>query len=389
MPAFRAHFLFDGKNLHRDAAVWFSESGEVIRLSSGEETQDLPLLPGLLCPALVNTHTHLELSHLAGAIPKGLGLAGFLQSVVKQRGQHDIHEIQESARKALFSLHPSGTGAVGDICNTLHTAALSAETPMHLHRFVEVFGLDPKTLPERLQQATETCNAFAASGPASVVPHAPYSVSEELFALIDACVPGSPRCIHNQECAAEDELFLQGTGALLPIRHLLYPEHPTLINSERSLQRTLRCLPETKHLMLVHNTCSTAEDLALARRSEKAIFWCLCPQANLYIENRLPDADLLYREQCCITLGTDSLASNDALNLWSELHVLHEHFPQIPVEEKLRWATLNGAKALAMDTVLGSLERGKKPGLIHLPGFIAEEPFPEDPVVEWLVSVRP
>lgn len=389
MHAYRAQFLFDGKHLHHDAAVWFSKTGEVMRTGSSEEVQGLPLLPGLLCPALVNAHTHLELSHLAGIIPKGLGLPGFLQAVVQRRGQYAIEEIQESAKKAMLHLYRSGTGAVGDICNTLYTLPLSLNAPLHLHRFVEVFGLDPETLPKRMQQALDTCKAFASVGPASVVPHAPYSVSEELFALIDASLPAAPRCIHNQECVAEDELFLHGTGALMPIRQLLYPEHPAQHQHERSLQRTLRSMPKTSHLMLVHNSCSTAEDLALAHKSKKNIFWCLCPQANLYIENRLPDVDLLYREQCCLTLGTDSLGSNDALNLWRELHVLHEYFPHIPVQEKLRWATLNGAKALVMDAVLGSLKTGKKPGLLHLPAFSLEAPFPEDPTVEWLVSVQP
>ena len=92
--------------------------------------------------------------------------------------------------------------------------------------------------------------------------------------------------------------------------------------------------------------------------------FCLCPNANLYIENSLPQVDMLRAHNAHIVLGTDSLASNHALSILGEINTLRTHFAHIPTEELLQWATLNGAKALGMDSRLGSFNKGKQPGVL-------------------------
>ena len=121
-----------------------------------------------------------------------------------------------------------------------------------------------------------------------------------------------------------------------------------------------------RNVLLVHNTFTSAEDLAYcgAARLNRQLFFCLCPNANLYIENRLPDLGLLRAQRCRIVLGTDSLASNDGLSILGEIKTLMHYFPEIPQEELLGWATLEGARALQMHGSLGSFEKGKKPGII-------------------------
>jgi len=91
---------------------------------------------------------------------------------------------------------------------------------------------------------------------------------------------------------------------------------------------------------------------------------CLCPSANLYIENNLPDILLLQKNNCNIVLGTDSYASNHQLSIWEEIRILQKHFPALTLETLLQWATSNGAKAMQMDAMLGSFEKGKQPGLV-------------------------
>jgi cytosine/adenosine deaminase-related metal-dependent hydrolase len=73
---------------------------------------------------------------------------------------------------------------------------------------------------------------------------------------------------------------------------------------------------------------------------------------------------MLMEEQCEIVLGTDSLASNHQLNILSEMKSIQTENPSIPLSQLFNWATLNGAKALKADDVLGSFEKGKKPGVI-------------------------
>jgi len=65
-----------------------------------------------------------------------------------------------------------------------------------------------------------------------------------------------------------------------------------------------------------------------------------------------------------ITIGTDSLASNHQLSVLAELKTIHQQFPTIPVLELLQWGTINGARALQLETTLGSFEAGKQPGVV-------------------------
>ena len=78
----------------------------------------------------------------------------------------------------------------------------------------------------------------------------------------------------------------------------------------------------------------------------------------------MPPVDMFVKNKCSIVLGTDSLASNSSLNLLDEMRSIRQHFPNIPTQQLLQWATINGAKALQMDDMLGSLEKGKQPGVM-------------------------
>jgi len=117
-------------------------------------------------------------------------------------------------------------------------------------------------------------------------------------------------------------------------------------------------------LLLVHNTVTEQQDIDFAERYFKNLFWCLCPNANLYIEKRLPDVALFRKNGCKITLGTDSLASNHQLSIFEEIKTIQQHFPEVPLDELIRWGTLNGAHFLELTNEHGSFEKGKKPGVV-------------------------
>jgi cytosine/adenosine deaminase-related metal-dependent hydrolase len=101
-----------------------------------------------------------------------------------------------------------------------------------------------------------------------------------------------------------------------------------------------------------------------AKASGKKIAWCFCPNANLYISDQLPAIDLFIKNDAEIVLGTDSLASNHQLSILEEIKTIARNFPDISKDQLLRWATINGAKALQMENLLGSFEKGKQPGVI-------------------------
>jgi cytosine/adenosine deaminase-related metal-dependent hydrolase len=170
---------------------------------------------------------------------------------------------------------------------------------------------------------------------------------------------------HNQETSAENELFLEGKGDFLR----LYEKLGIDISFFRppgktSLQSFLPKFLENQSVILVHNVHTTEEDLLYTKESGKSLSWCFCPNANLYISNKMPAVDLFIKHDCNIVLGTDSLASNHPLDILGEIKTIRNHFPGISARQLLSWATLNGAKALQMDKLLGSFEKGKQPGVI-------------------------
>ena len=93
------------------------------------------------------------------------------------------------------------------------------------------------------------------------------------------------------------------------------------------------------------------------------LVYCLCINANLYIENKVPPIDLLMKHNCPIVLGTDSYSSNWQLSIAKEMEAIRQHFPHIPDETILQWATSSGAKALGWDDELGSFDLGRKSGV--------------------------
>jgi cytosine/adenosine deaminase-related metal-dependent hydrolase len=202
---------------------------------------------------------------------------------------------------------------------------------------------------------------------ATLAPHAPYSVSLELMNLIAKENDSKSTTIHNQESKTENEFFEKGISDFIKLYQSLGLNidyfKPT---TKSSLQSYLKNLVSNKNLALVHNTFSSEEDIRFAEKLSSNLFWCLCPNANLYIEQSLPNAPLLMQNNCKIVIGTDSLASNHQLSISDELNKLLNKFPTISINQALSWSTLSGAEFLGIQNQFGSIEKGKKPGLVLL-----------------------
>ena len=135
---------------------------------------------------------------------------------------------------------------------------------------------------------------------------------------------------------------------------------PTQTNS---LEAVLKSVGGNVPLLLVHNTYTTTDDLSKVAEYNSQVSYCLCPNANLYIEKRLPDIKLLGASDQLMVLGTDSLASNWTLSILDEMKTISASDPSIELATLISWATNNGAKFLGVDSELGSFEKGKRPGI--------------------------
>lgn len=323
---------------------------------------------GVLCPGFVNTHCHLELSHLRGQITRHTGFVGFAKELLPKRNTFSPEQIQQAINDADEEMYTNGIVAVGDICNTTDAIAAKEKQRIYYHSFIELLGFDPARAGETLNFGHELKKKFANLS-YSLVPHAPYTVSRELMRMLAyiLTVDQKPITIHNQESASENEFFEKGTGQMNELYEFLKLPIPFFKpTGKNALQSYLPDLLADSPLLLVHNTFTSAADIAFAEAQHKNLYWCFCPKANLYIENRLPDYKLFTEAGVRITLGTDSLASNDTLSILDEMKTIAEAAPWITTVQLLTWATANGAAALQMDNQFGTFEKGKKPGVLLL-----------------------
>lgn len=357
--------------------IALDEQGCVKGLYTQQEAEALSLpvsqhYSGLLVPGFINTHCHLELSHLRDKISQHTGLFKFVSEVMKSRTA-DSSEIMKAMEQADEEMYQNGIVAVGDISNQAVSASVKQNSKIYYHTFVEAMGFNPAQASSIIAKAKETMDSFEKTK-ASIVPHAPYSVSDALFAEIATISQTQENLlsIHNQETPSENEFFQHKTGAFLELYKMLGLDLEFYqASGKTSLQTTLPKLPKSRTL-LVHNTQTSLADVAFAKTQHPDLYWCLCPNANRYIEDTLPDVHMLKNEGLRITLGTDSLASNQQLSILEEMKVLQRH-KQISFQTLLEWATLNGAKFLGIEDTYGSFELGKKPGVVLLEAIENEQ----------------
>ncbi len=376
---FSADKIFNGYHFLQQQVLITDTAGVIVDIVDEKESgDDVEKLNGILCPGFINAHCHLELSHMKGHIPKHTGLVDFVLKVVTERhfAEQEIFDAIENAEDEMLQ---NGIVAVGDICNNTLSIPQKTKGRLQYHNFIEASGFVPALAEERFDKSLEILHQYRSGiqypvssikHPASSIsPHAPYSVSPGMFSMINDLPNNNLLTIHNQETEAENEFFEKGTGDFLR----LYKQMGIDISffkpsGKTSLQTWLPHFTKEQSIILVHNVTTSAEDLEFIRLkthdSRLQTFLCLCPNANLYISNTLPDVNMLMQHTDNIVLGTDSLASNEELSIWAEIKTLQQNFRNIDLAILLKWATSNGAKALQMDSSLGSFEKGKQPGVL-------------------------
>lgn len=312
----------------------------------------------MLVPAMINAHTHLELSYLAGAIPPHGGFAAFAAGMARVRGNFTAEERDAAARAADARMWEEGIEAAGDIANDDTAFASKAASRIRYRTFAEVFGLRTPSL--------DAARNLLIHPATSLTPHSTYSLRDDDFRRL--CREGdTPLSIHFMESAAERELY-EGRGAL----HEWYAVQGfecDFLHYGSPAERIAASVPHDRSVLLVHDCCVTQRDIDIIENHFTApVYWVLCPRSNGYISGIRPDIDLLRRNGLRICIGTDSLASNTSLSLLEEMKC----FGNVPVDELFRWATANGADALGMGGELGRIELGRECGLLAVSGIDCE-----------------
>jgi cytosine/adenosine deaminase-related metal-dependent hydrolase len=353
-----------------DGVVVVDDTGRIVALDHRDnfDPTELEYHPGVIVPGFINTHCHLELSHMKGKVDTGTGLIPFITGVVTQRDA-EAAIIQEAIAQAEAEMIEGGIVAVGDISNVPDTFLQKSKARLRYYTFIEMFDfLQVEHAGATYERYMKVHDALALpyGHRKAVVPHAPYSVSKKLFQLINAQNTGQQATIsiHNQETPPENQLFLEGKGDFLDF----YGKFGISLadfqpNHLPAIHYLLENADPTHRTLFVHNTLTTAADIRAAQAWSQHTYWCTCPNANLYIENRLPFYRHFLETGARVTIGTDSLTSNWQLSILEEMKTIARFQSYVPFETILQWATLNGAQALGFDDELGSIEPGKRPGL--------------------------
>ena len=359
-----AHYIFTNTGAPiKNGVVTFDDNGKVLNISQlDNETPNTIFYNGIITPGFVNAHCHLELSHLRGRVTDADSLVDF----VCRMSRLGAVPYQESAAKdADDMMFREGVVAVGDISNTANTANVKQNSKIHYTNFVELLGTTPQRCKADIEQFNNVFNKYVQCGinpkNISAVAHAPYSVCPELFDVINELNNDNRRVfsIHNQETQAENTLYINHSGEIVERFPMDLSSIP--VTGKSSLMSVGEYF-SYDNILLVHNIYSSAEDLDYAKGAIKNPYFVICPKSNLFLEKKIGDVPMMMKKGLTVCLGTDSLSSNDRLSMVEEMYALQNYYPEIGLEDIIKFATINGAKALGLDC--GVIEQGKNGGLV-------------------------
>jgi cytosine/adenosine deaminase-related metal-dependent hydrolase len=362
-------------------------AGRIVRVGNGrppappEDLGHVALLPGL-----VNAHTHLELSWMAGRVPPAPSMdawIGTLMAVRRGGAPGSAAEELAAARQAAAVMRAAGTALVGDISNSLMTPPVLTEAGLGGVVFHELTGFsapDPVSQVQQAWQRIDALNAEPRNLSFSVVAHAPYSVSPDLFREIGRCAREAPLSVHLGESAEEVEFLRTGRG---PIRQAL--ERLGVWTEAWRAPGTgpveyLRSLGYLRPgTLVVHGV--QFDDAGLEGIREAGAVIVTCPRSNIWVGAGSPPAARFYAAGIPVAIGTDSLASCATLNVFDELAELHRIAPAVPPARLLASATEVGANALGFGADFGTLAPGRRAAIVAV-----QVPHDVVDVEEYLVS---
>ena len=362
MPQITADYIYTPEGFVSNHFLKIDQSGTILHF--GPITPEISIdqsYEGVLIPGFINTHCHLELSMLKGQIPRGSGMTGFVFQVVTQRGKFSEAEQNKAVEQAMREAWQSGTVAIGDICNSPISAQSKRDFPeLFTHSFIELLGLNKAQAETILQKGKETAETFFGLSH-SLTLHAPYSMSEQ---LIEAIYQENPALIsvHLLESKEERDVFEQKKGPFLDFYEKLGIPFSGF-STPSPIDYVLKKAPREMPILSIHNTEMSQEEVNQIAADFPNLFFTLCPRANQYIHETLPEPGLFHRLSDRVCVGTDSLASNDSLDILEELKTLWRQNDWLNAFTLTKWATTNGARAMGLSDKFGTFTQGTRPGI--------------------------
>ncbi len=355
-----------------------------------EEVRDLGEVA--LAPGLINAHCHLDYTCLRGELQWRGSFVEWLLQIVAAKQLHSEDDYVRATARGAEQLLDFGATTVVNITAFPRILDQLPGLPLRTVWCLEMIDLYQEATAEEIVRKME---GFIEARPqlagwCGFSPHAPYTASQTLYTLAAgaAAARGALLTTHVAESSEEDDMFRRGTG----------PMYDYFARAGRDMGDCKRLgvvqlLAEWGVLgtncLAVHANCLTPHDVKLLHKTGTHVVHC--PKSHRYFNRGVPMLSALWEEQVNICLGTDSLASNDTLNMFAEMQTLSHVYPRLPPEQILHMATINGARALNRGGKLGQITPGAYADLIAVPAQNVADPieavvYAESPVVFAMVN---
>lgn len=360
----------------RDSRI--TEVGDHLQQQDGEEFIDLK--DQVLLPGMINAHCHLDYTGLRGSIFPGKSFTTWIKNINGIKSTLAIEDYTRDTLRGFDMLIRSGCTTVLTIVNLPQVISQLPPPPIRTWWFLELIDLRQKLADDDLMAGAmqffygreDWLGGFGLS------PHAPYTASVELYRLAKRCAEQLDMLIttHIAESLDEQEMFLHGQGEMYNFMKSLGRDMSDC-GSGSALSHLYEHALLNSRLIAAHMNYLQAYDLAELSRMPLHIVHC--PKCHDFFKHRRFPLEQLRATGCNICIGTDSLASNDTLDLRAEIRLAHMVYPQISSREWLAMVTLNPAKALNLPNRVGAIKVGAWADLTAF--YLPEKTDPYDAVI--------
>ncbi len=357
------------------------EVGRFAELQSSHGGAVTDLGEAVLLPGLVNAHCHLDFTALRGAIAPQHSFADWIRQINAKRRELTETDFLASIATGFAEARRWGTTTIANIESLPQLLGRIPPPPLRTWWFLELIDVRADASAEELVKTAMSLGKTARH--LGLSPHAPYTASPRLSQL--AAEQGVPLTMHLAESREEMEMFRDGRGPLFDLLQSLGRPMEDCGKGKTPLATMLARQPLDERWLLVHLNELSEEDFALLADGPR-FHIAHCPRSGRYFGHRSFALERLRALGFNICLGTDSLASNASLSLFSEMRAVRDAQPSLRASEILAMATVNGARALGQADALGRLAPGCFADLICLPTpSVGEDVY--DQIIAWTEPV--
>jgi cytosine/adenosine deaminase-related metal-dependent hydrolase len=360
------YLLKDPDNVINNGAVVIDDdgkikfSGQVEDIDDFESYRTIDLGDSAIVPGFVNTHAHLELTHLHKSIDGNGNFTDWIRQLVDKKKGWSESEYALSVRDGIESSLKSGTTTIVDI--TRNGIALSELLTSKIRKllFFEIIDFNPDTAEDTINIFKELITGINPDDLLSIgiFPHAPYTVSDKLYRICKSVSDKFDIIIatHIAETKDEVEFLAGGTGHFVSLLN----DFNMLKNWKPPRLSPINYLNNIGFLengcILIHCNYLSEDEIDLIEKTKSNVVFC--PRSHEYFGHEDHPFFILKNRDINIALGTDSLASNDTLSILDEMKFIRNHYQDIKPQNILCMGTIAGAAALKKDDCIGRLDPG-------------------------------